>query len=191
MQFNTLKKGKRGQRQTPKPERNRTNTSTSNTDINTCKNCGRIAHTAFSSFFKGPVNLCCQRRRFCLIRQSRLPRILILNRLLLVIRIPVERCTVQGKWCFASRGKTNALPDECFSPVGTESVNTMQLVYALKQLFELLSLFVHCCVLCSVVNPGKFFNSNSIGSPSIRSNSRHCDEFINHSIFSFHTLMGF
>ena len=66
-------------------------------------------------------------------------RILMLSRLLLAIRISVERCTVQEKWCFVSRvydikiksfaendkEKSNALPDECFIPVGTESVLDM------------------------------------------------------------------
>ena len=44
--------------------------------------------------------------------------------------------------------------------------------------------------ICNVVNPGKLVHSNSIGSPSIRSNSRHWDEFTNHSIFSFQALVG-
>ena len=35
----------------------------------------------------------------------------------------------------------------------------------------------------NVVNPGNFCHSNSIGSPSIRSNSRHWDEVINQLIF--------
>ena len=37
--------------------------------------------------------------------------------------------------------------------------------------------------ICNVVNPEKSVHSNSIGSPSIQSNSRHWDEFINQSIF--------
>ena len=45
--------------------------------------------------------------------------------------------------------------------------------------------------LCIVVNPGYFFHSTSIDSKSIRSNSRHWDEFINRSIFSFHACVGF
>ena len=53
--------------------------------------------------FKGPAILCCQKCLFCSIRQPRLPIILILNCLLLLIRIPVERCAVQEKWCYASR----------------------------------------------------------------------------------------
>ena len=44
--------------------------------------------------------------------------------------------------------------------------------------------------ICNDVNPGNIFHSNSIGSPSIRSNSRYWDGFINHSIFSFHALTG-
>ena len=42
--------------------------------------------------------------------------------------------------------------------------------------------------ICNEVNPGKIFHSNSIGSPSIRSNARFWDEFINRSIFSFHEI---
>ena len=35
--------------------------------------------------------------------------------------------------------------------------------------------------ICNVVNPGKIFHSNSIGSPSIVSKVLHCDEFLNRS----------
>ena len=34
---------------------------------------------------------------------------------------------------------------------------------------------------CNVVNPGKMFHSNSIGSPSIVSKFLYCDESLNHS----------
>ena len=37
----------------------------------------------------------------------------------------------------------------------------------------------------------EIFHSNSIGSPSIRSNSRHWDDFMYQSVFSFHALTGF
>ena len=33
---------------------------------------------------------------------------------------------------------------------------------------------------CNVANPGKIFNSNSIGSPSIVSKVLYCDELLNH-----------
>ena len=33
---------------------------------------------------------------------------------------------------------------------------------------------------CNVVNPGKIFHSNSIGSPSILSNALYCGELLNH-----------
>ena len=60
----------------------------------------------------------------------------MLNRLLLEIRISVERCTFQEKWCYVARvhdseiksfaendnEKSNALPDESIIPVGAESV---------------------------------------------------------------------
>ena len=45
--------------------------------------------------------------------------------------------------------------------------------------------------ICNVVNLGKIFHLNSIGSPSIRSNSRHWDELTNQSNFSFHALTEF
>ena len=45
-------------------------------------------------------------------------------------------------------------------------------------------------IICNVVNPGKFSNRTPFGSPSIRSNSRHWDEFINQSTFAFHAFMG-
>ena len=57
----------------------------------------------YGLLFKGPANLCCQRRRFCLIRQPHPLRFLMLNRLWFVIRIPVERSTVQEKWYYLAR----------------------------------------------------------------------------------------
>ena len=44
--------------------------------------------------------------------------------------------------------------------------------------------------ICNAVSPGKVVHSNFIGSPSIRSDSRHWDEFMNESIFSVHCLYG-
>ena len=37
---------------------------------------------------------------------------------------------------------------------------------------------------CNVVNPGKIFHSNSIGSPSIVSKVLYCDELLNQLNFS-------
>ena len=42
--------------------------------------------------------------------------------------------------------------------------------------------------ICNAVNPGKFFHSNSLGSPSIRSNFQPWDEFTNQLFFSFRAL---
>ena len=42
----------------------------------------------------------------------------------------------------------------------------------------------------NVVNPVNFSHSNSIGSPSIRFNSRHWDEFIKPSTCTFHVFAG-
>ena len=42
----------------------------------------------------------------------------------------------------------------------------------------------------NVVNPVNFSHSNSMGSPSIRFNSRHWDEFIKQSTCSFHVFEG-
>ena len=44
---------------------------------------------------------------------------------------------------------------------------------------------------CSVVNPGKIFHSNSIGSPSIASKVLYCDELLNHFNLSSHAMFGF
>ena len=40
---------------------------------------------------------------------------------------------------------------------------------------------------CNVVNPGKIFHSNSIGSPSIVSKVLYCDELLSHVNFSSRT----
>ena len=42
---------------------------------------------------------------------------------------------------------------------------------------------------CNVVNPGKIFHSNSIGSPSIVSKVLHCGELLNHVHLSSHNLI--
>ena len=39
---------------------------------------------------------------------------------------------------------------------------------------------------CNVVNPGKIFHSNSIGSPSILSKALYSDELLNHVNLSSH-----
>ena len=41
---------------------------------------------------------------------------------------------------------------------------------------------------CNVVNLGKIFHSNSIGSPSIVSKVLYCDELLNHVNFSSHAI---
>ena len=41
---------------------------------------------------------------------------------------------------------------------------------------------------CDVVNPGKIFHSNSIGSPSILSNVLYSDELLNHVNLSSHAI---
>ena len=41
---------------------------------------------------------------------------------------------------------------------------------------------------CNVVNPGKIFHSNSIGSPSIVSKVLSCDELLNHVNLSSQTV---
>ena len=43
---------------------------------------------------------------------------------------------------------------------------------------------------CNVVNPGKIFHSNSIGSPSIVSKGLYCGEFLNQLIVSSQTVLG-
>ena len=41
---------------------------------------------------------------------------------------------------------------------------------------------------CNVVNPGKIFHSNSIGSPSILSKALYCGELLNHVNLSSHAI---
>ena len=41
---------------------------------------------------------------------------------------------------------------------------------------------------CNVVNPGKLFHSNSIGSPSIVSKALYCDELLNNVNLSSQTI---
>ena len=41
---------------------------------------------------------------------------------------------------------------------------------------------------CNVVNPGKIFHSNSIGSPSIVSKAQFCGELLNHVNLSSQTV---
>ena len=41
---------------------------------------------------------------------------------------------------------------------------------------------------CNVVNPGKIFHSNSIGSPSILSKALYCGELLNHVNLSSHAM---
>ena len=43
---------------------------------------------------------------------------------------------------------------------------------------------------CNVVNPGKIFHSNSIGSPSFVSKALYCDELLNHVNLSSQTVFG-
>ena len=43
---------------------------------------------------------------------------------------------------------------------------------------------------CNVVNPGKIFHLNSIGSPSIVSKVLYCDELLNHVNLSSQTVFG-
>ena len=44
---------------------------------------------------------------------------------------------------------------------------------------------------CNVVNPGKIFHSNSIGSSSILSKALYCDELLNHVNLSSQTIFDF
>ena len=54
-------------------------------------------------FLKGLANLCCQRRLFLLDPTTTFSKNFNFEQPLLVIRVSVERCTVQEKWCYASR----------------------------------------------------------------------------------------